>query len=47
MSGEAWQESLQTLCTRFSHLGIGADLAALTLIELWGLYRYLSHLVDG
>lgn len=47
MSSEAWLESLQTLCARFSHLGIGADLAALSLIELWGLYLYLSHLVEG
>ena len=46
MSGD-WPERLQTLCERFSHLGIGADLAALSLIELWGLYCYLSRLVDG
>lgn len=42
-----WLMCLQTLCERFSHLGIGADLAALSLIELWGLYRYLSRLVEG
>ena len=42
-----WLEQLQTLCERFSHLGIGPDLAALSLIELWGLCCYLSRLVDG
>ncbi|OIQ72546.1 hypothetical protein GALL_458250 [mine drainage metagenome] len=47
MSDEPWLESLQTLCERFAHLGIGADIAALSLIELWGLYRYLSHLADS
>lgn len=42
-----WLMRLQTLSERFSHLGIGADLAALSLIELWGLYCHLSRLVDG
>ena len=47
MNDETWLERLQMLCERFSHLGIGADLASLSLIELWGLYRYLSRLADG
>lgn len=47
MSAEAWQERLQSLCARFSYLGIDADIATLSLIELWGLYRYLSRLADG
>ncbi len=47
MSNESWLERLQTLCERFSYLGIGADLAGLSLIELWGLYCYLSRLADG
>lgn len=47
MSNETWLECLQTLCERFSYLGIGADLAALSLIDLWGLYCYLSRLADG
>jgi hypothetical protein len=42
-----WLEHLQTLCVRFSRLGIGADLATLSLVELWGLYCYLSRLVEG
>lgn len=40
-------ERLQTLCNRFSHLGIGADLAALSVIEAWGVYRFLSRLAEG
>lgn len=42
-----WMERLQVLCNRFAHLGIGADLAALSTIELWGLYLHLSRLAEG
>lgn len=42
-----WMERLQCLSARFSHLGIGADLAALSIIEAWGLYLFLSRLADG
>jgi hypothetical protein len=44
MNNLSWLDELQMLSARFSDLGIGTDLAALTIIELWGLYRYLSHL---
>lgn len=44
MSDDAWLGRLQTLLERFSHLGIGADIAALSLIELWGLYSFLRRL---
>jgi hypothetical protein len=44
MSGDAWQERLQSLCERFSHIGVGADLASLSLIELWGVYCFLCRL---
>lgn len=47
MNSETWLERLQTLCGRFSHLGMGADLAALSIVELWGLYLFLSRLADG
>lgn len=47
MSNEAWLERLQCLSVRFSYLGIGADLAGLSIIELWGLYLFLSRLADG
>jgi len=46
MSSETW-ERLQTLCNRFAHLGISADLAALSIIELWGMYQFLSRLADS
>ena len=47
MNNPAWMERLQMLSVRFSHLGMGADLSALSLIELWGLYLFLSRLSDG
>ena len=44
MYNEAWLERLQTLLGRFSHLGVGADIASLSIIELWGLYLFLRRL---
>jgi len=44
---ENWLNRLEMLLVRFSHLGIGVDVAALGLIELWSLYVYLSRLADG
>ena len=45
MANPSWLEHLQTLSERFSYLGIGADMAALSLCEL-ALYCYLD-LADG
>ena len=47
MNNLDWLGRLEMLCNRFSHLGIGADLAALSMIEAWGLYLFLSRLADG
>lgn len=47
MNNLDWLERLQSLSVRFSHLGMGADLAALSVIEAWGVYRFLSRLADG
>jgi len=47
MNNESWLERLDMLLVRFSHLGIGADVASLSLFELWSLYLYLSRLMDG
>ena len=47
MNSESWLERLEMLLMRFSHLGIGADVASLSLIELWALYCYLSRLGNG
>jgi len=44
---ENWLNRLEMLLVRFSHLGIGADVASLGLFELWGLYLHLSRLMDG
>ncbi len=44
---ETWLTRLEMLLVRFSHLGIGADVASLGMIELWALYLHLSRLVDG
>ncbi len=46
MNNEHWLESLQMLCARFSYIGMGPDIAALSLIELWGLYRFLLRLAE-
>lgn len=42
-----WIEDLQCLVVRFSHLGIGSDLASMSKNELWGLYLHLSRLAGG
>ena len=47
MRPAAWLERLQCLVARFPELGMGADLAALTAADLWGLYRFLSRVADG
>lgn len=47
MNNLDWIERLQMLCNRFSYLGIGADVAALTVTELWGLYRFLLRRNGG
>ncbi len=44
---DEWLQRLEMLLIRFSHLGVGADVASLSLIELWALYLHLSRLVDG
>lgn len=47
MDNDTWLERLQMLGNRFSHLGIGDDLAALSIIEAWGVYRFLLRLKGG
>jgi hypothetical protein len=36
----------QILATRLSHLGIGQDLAVLSMADLWGAYRFLQRLAN-
>ena len=47
MNNNDWLERLQTLMARFNYIGIDADIASLSLIELWGLYCYLSRLAES
>ena len=47
MRPAAWLDRLQCLATRFPEFGVGADLAALSAADLWGLYRFLSRIADG
>jgi hypothetical protein len=43
----AFITELEWLLARFAHLGIGADIASMGLIELWGVYRYLLRLAEA
>lgn len=47
MKPAALLEDLQALAARFAGLGIGPDLAALTLAEAWGLYQFLAPMAGG
>ena len=47
MNNGAWLDRLQCLIVRFAYLGISSDLAGYSIIEAWGLYRYLTRLADG
>lgn len=44
MNSETGLERLQTLSVRFSYLGVGTDLAAISIIEAWSLYLFLCRL---
>jgi len=39
-----WLKELELLAWRFSYLGFGPDMAGMSLIELTGLYSYLTRL---
>ena len=47
MNDPAWLDELQALAARFAGLGIGPDLAALTVAEAWGLYLFLARMAGG
>ena len=47
MNNNDWLERMHMLIVRFSHLGIGADIAALSLIDAWALYLHLSRLAES
>lgn len=47
MKPAAWLEDLQALAARFAGLGIGPDLATVTLAEAWGIFVFLRRLAKG
>jgi hypothetical protein len=47
MNTETWLDRLQCLSVRFARLGVSSDLAALSMIEAWGLYLHLTRLAEG
>ena len=47
MSGAGWLDELRDLLVRCSDLGIGSDVAAMSLTELWGLYCLLRRLAEA
>jgi hypothetical protein len=44
MSGPVWFGELESLVIRFPQMGVGADLAALTVIKAWGVLQMLRKL---
>ena len=44
MSVPAWVNELEALSVRFSHLGVSADLASLTLAEAWAVLQFLRRI---
>jgi hypothetical protein len=39
-----WMQHLECLAIRFSDLGVTSDLASMTIVELWAVYRFLKRL---
>jgi hypothetical protein len=42
-----WLELLQSLASKYTHLGIDTDIGHLNLNELWGLYLHLQRLNES
>jgi len=47
MINDYWLEQLQALASKYNQLGINADINALSLNELWGLYLHLLRLAKS
>jgi hypothetical protein len=47
MINDHWLEQLQVLATKYNQFGINADIDALSLNELWGLYLHLQRLNES
>ncbi|MBI3523839.1 MAG: hypothetical protein HY066_04820 [Betaproteobacteria bacterium] len=46
MNAELLRERVYSLSERFSWLGIGPDIPAMSLCELEGVYRFLLRIAD-
>lgn len=44
MQNDDWLDELNLLLARYSYLNLNADIATLSLVELWGVYRYLIRM---
>lgn len=47
MNADLLRERAYGLAARLSWLGIGADIAALSIVELWGVYLFLLRVSHG
>lgn len=47
MNADLLRERVYSLSARLSWLGIGPEIAALSLVELWGLYLFLLRVSHG
>lgn len=47
MNSAHWLEDLNGLMARFSRVGIGADMGALTICELWAVYCFLRRWAES
>lgn len=47
MNADLLRERVYSLAARLSWLGVGPDIAALSIVELWGLYLFLLRVGHG
>ncbi|MDP1734278.1 MAG: hypothetical protein Q8L44_07945 [Sulfuritalea sp.] len=47
MNTDLLRERVYSLSARLSWLGVGADIAALSIAELWGVYLFLLRVSHG
>jgi hypothetical protein len=47
MTRGIWHERLQCLAVRLPEYGMSADLSALSIAELWSLYRFLQRMTGS
>lgn len=47
MNNAHWLEDLNGLLARFSAIGMGADMGALSLCELWAVYCFLRRWAES